>query len=191
MYAQTCTTCGGQGFTISNPCNKCHGKCRNQEYDKFTVTIPAGVFDGAELRISGKGDAGIFGGKSGDLFVRIHVMPDKKFQRVNDDLVSTLMLTYPQLVLGCQVEIENIDGKKQTIKVPRGCAVGEKIIIPGKGFKNLRSNVNGNLVIITQCHIPSKLDAEAKTLLTKYSDKIGTDIQEESGILSFFKKFLG
>lgn len=190
MYAQTCGTCGGQGFMISNPCSKCHGKCRTQEYDKFTVTIPAGVFDGAELRITGKGDAGIFGGKPGDLFVRVHVMPDKKFQRVNDDLVSTLMLTYPQLVLGCQVEIENIDGKKQTIKIPRGCAVGEKIIVPGKGFKNLRSSVSGNLVIVTQCHVPSKLDADAKALLTQYSDKIGTEIQE-GGILSFFKKFLG
>lgn len=190
MYAQNCSTCTGQGFIISNPCDKCKGKCRTQEYDKFTVTIPAGVYDGAELRITSKGDAGVFGGESGNLYVRIHVSADKKFHRVNDDLVSTLMLTYPQLVLGCQVEIENIDGNKQMIKVPRGCAVGEKIIVPGKGFKNIRSKVSGNLVIITECHVPKKIDADAKKLLTQYSDKIGTDTNE-GGILSFFKKFLG
>lgn len=191
MYAQTCGSCSGEGFTIPNPCSDCSGKSRTQEYDKFTVTIPAGVFDGAELRITDKGDAGVFGGRSGDLYVRVHVSPDKKFQRVSDDLVSTLMLTYPQLALGCQVEIENIDGKKQLIKVPRGCAVGEKIIIPGKGFMNLRSKIRGNLVIVTQCHVPKKLSADAKKLLNEYSDKIGTDTQEESGIISFFKKFLG
>ena len=190
MYAQACDSCSGQGFIISTPCSTCNGKCRTQEYDKFSVTIPSGIYDGAELRITGKGDAGVFGGKSGDLYVRIHITPDKKFERMNDDLVSTLMLTYPQLVLGCQVEIENIDGTKQNVKVPRGCAVGEKIIVPGKGFKNLRSKIYGNLVIITQCHIPKKLDADTKKLLTQYSDKIGT-AAEDGGILSFFKKFLG
>lgn len=190
MYAQPCGTCSGQGFIISKPCPKCKGKCRTQEYDKFTLTIPAGVFDGAELRIGQKGDAGIFGGSPGDLYVRVCVLKDKKFERSNDDLVSTLTLTYPQLVLGCQVEIENIDGTKQTIKIPRGCAVGEKILVPGKGFANIRSKVRGNLVIITKCHIPKKLDAATKKILTEYSDRIGTDT-DQGGILSFFKKFLG
>ncbi len=191
MYAQTCTTCAGEGFIISNPCSACSGKSRTQKYDKFTVTIPAGVYDGAELRITGKGDAGVYGGRSGDLFIRICVLQDKKFHREGDNLVSTLMLTYPQLVFGCQVEIENIDGSKQMVKVPRGCPIGEKIIVPGKGFANVRrKGVKGNLVIIAQCHVPKKISAEAKKLLNSYSDIIGTYTQD-SGIISFFKKFLG
>lgn len=191
MYSQPCSTCSGEGFVITNPCDTCNGKSRIQKYDKLIVTIPAGIYDGAELRLTGKGDAGIFGGRSGDLFIKVGILSDKKFQREGDDLVSTLMLTYPQLVLGCQVEIESIDDTKQLVKVPRGCPVGEKIIIPGKGFENLRrKGVRGNLVIITQCHIPKKISADAKKLLTDYSSIIGTST-EDGGIVSFFKKFLG
>ncbi len=191
MYSQTCSSCNGEGFVINDPCPGCNGKCRIQKYDKLNVTIPTGVYDGAELRLTGKGDAGIYGGRSGDLYIRIGVLSDKKFKREGDDLVSTLMLTYPQLVLGSQVEIESIDESKQTIKVPKGCPVGEKIIIPGKGFENIRKKgFRGNLVIITQCHIPKKISAEAKETLTQYSNLIGTNA-DEGGIISFFKKFLG
>ncbi len=191
MYSQTCSTCSGEGFIITNPCDSCNGKSRTQKYDKFTVTIPAGVYDGTELRINGKGDAGVYGGRSGDLFIRIQMLEDKKFTRQGDDLASTLTLTYPQLVLGCQVEIESIDGNKQLIKIPKGCTVGEKIVVPGKGFENLRrKGVRGNLVIITQCHIPKKIPADAKDLLTKYSSIVGINTKD-NGIASFFKKFLG
>ena len=190
MYAQTCGTCNGEGSIITNPCDTCKGKSRVQQYDKFTVTIPAGIYDGAELRINGKGDAGVYGGKSGDLFIRIHVTPDKKFHRQEDDLVSTLTLTYPQLVLGCQVEIEGIDGTKNLIRVPKGCSVGEKITVPGKGFINLRSKKRGALVVVTECHVPKTVSAEAKKLLGDYSKEIGTST-DNGGIVSFFKKFLG
>lgn len=191
MYQQTCGTCHGNGYTIPSPCPTCGGQSRVQKYDKFSVTIPEGIFDGADLRITGKGDAGIFGGPFGDLFLKIHVTPDKNFRRVGDDLECDLTLTYPQLVFGCQVEIEHIDGTKLLVKVSKGCPVGERIIIAGKGFKKLRSSVRGNLVVITQCHIPTKLDAAAKRLLTDYSTLIGTDTQASGGIGSFFKRFLG
>lgn len=191
MYAQTCSSCAGEGFTISNPCSSCHGKSRIQKYDSFTVTIPAGVYNEAELRITGKGDAGVYGGKTGELFIRIHTLQDKKFRREGDDLISDLTCTYPQLVFGCQVEIELIDGSTQTFKIPKGTAVGEKIVIPGKGFANVRrKGVRGNLVIVIQCHIPKKISAEAKKSLSEYADVIGNDT-DEGGIVSFFKKFLG
>ena len=72
------------------------------------------------------------------------------------------MLTYPQLVFGCQIEVESIDGTKENIKIPKGCIVGERIIISGKGFSSIRSKANGNLVVTTQCIIPKKLSQEAK-----------------------------
>ncbi len=191
MYSQTCSNCSGEGFVITNPCDGCGGKSRIQRYEKFNVTVPAGIYDGAELRLSGKGDAGIFGGRSGDLYIKVGVLSDKKFHRERDDLVCILTLTYPQLALGSQVEIESIDGSKQPVKVPKGCAVGEKIIIPGKGFENIRKKgVRGNLVVITQCHVPKKISADAKKILTEYSNIIGTNT-ENGGIVSFFKKFLG
>ena len=190
-FAQPCRACGGEGFTIPSPCTNCKSQSRVQKYDKFTVTIPAGAFDGAELRITEKGDAGVYGGRSGDLFLKIKITPDKKFSRIENDLHCSLMVTYPQLVFGCQVEIENIDGTKEPVKIPKGCAVDEKIMIPGKGFVNLRNKNHGNLVITVKCHIPTKISPEAKELLTKYSETIGTEAKSDSSLMGFFKKFLG
>lgn len=191
-FAQPCSACGANGFTIPSPCKTCKGQSRVQKYDKFTVNIPAGIYTDAELRVTAKGDAGVYGGSSGSLYVKIKILADKKFKRVEDDLVCTMMLTYPQLVLGCQIEIENIDGTKETVKVPKGCPVGEKITSPGKGFIKLRNKTRGNLVVITQCHIPKKLSADAKKLLTDYSDIVGTEAKDDEWSISgFFKKFLG
>lgn len=192
MYAQPCGACKGQGYTIPSPCPDCRGQSRKQIFDKFTVTIPAGIFDGAELRIANKGDAGVYGGQTGDLYLKVSIQPDKKFSRVDDDLHCTVVLTYPQLVLGSQIEIENIDGSKESIKIPKGCPVGERIIIAGKGFPRLRGTGKGNLIVITNCDIPKKISNEAKEALTQYSTLIGTSVSEASGgIAGFFKKFLG
>lgn len=193
LYSQTCSTCAGKGFTIPHPCPGCNGQTRKQQYDKFTVNIPAGIFDGADLRVPEKGDAGIFGGPYGDLYLKIRIIADKKFKRKGDDVECTIMLTYPQLVFGCQLEIENIDGTKENIKIPKGCPVGERIVIPGKGFIVLRSTKRGSLIVITQCHIPNKLTTEAKEELKKYSEMIGTSTENTgTGTISgFFKKFLG
>lgn len=191
MYAQACGACRGQGFTIPSPCKECGGQSRVQKMDKFTVNIPAGVYQHAELRISGKGDAGVFGGAAGDLFLRIRIKPDPNFRRHEDDLECNLMLTYPQLVLGAQVEIETIDGQKETIKIPKGCPVGERIVIAGKGFPRLRGKGAGSLVIITQCHIPKKLSSETKEALTNYAEKLEAPQNCDGYIMGFFKKFLG
>jgi len=191
MYAQPCNACSGQGYVITDPCPTCRGSSREKEYAKFTITIPAGVYNGAELRSVGKGDAGVYGGATGNLYVKVHVLPDKKFKRVGDDLECSVTATYPQLVLGAQLEIESIDGTKQAIKIPKGCPVGERIIIPGKGFPRLRTNARGNLVVITKCHIPKKLSADAKALLKQYADIIGNEPEENGSIAGFFKRFLG
>jgi molecular chaperone DnaJ len=192
MYSQPCSACSGNGFINPSPCAGCNGQSRIQKYDKFTVNIPRGIYDGAELRVSEKADAGIYGGPAGDLFLRIHVKEDKNFKRDGDDLICIVMLTYPQLTLGCQIDIESIDETKHAVKIPKGCPVGEHIVLSGEGFYKLRGKTRGNLVIITQCFIPQKLSAEAKKKLQEYSELIGTQTNNSEGtISSFFKKFLG
>ncbi len=190
-FSQVCNTCHGQGFRITNPCPECRGQSRIQKHEKLVVTIPAGIYHNAELRILEKGDAGIFGGESGDLYLIVEVTADKTFHRKDYDLVTHLTLPYPQLVLGCQIEIENIDGSKETIKVPRGCPVGKEIIVEGKGFAKLRGPGRGNLVIIINCDIPTKLNEETKAALLSYAQKLGNASQQQGGIVGFFKKFLG
>jgi molecular chaperone DnaJ len=191
VFSQNCSDCGGKGYNIPNPCPSCNGQSRIQKYEKFTITIPEGVENGTELRVAKKGDAGVYGGASGDLFIKIKVTPDKKFKRSGNDLVCTLLLTYPQLVFGSQIEVVSIDGSKEMLKVPKACPVGEKIIVPGKGFHDIRGSHRGNLVVITECQIPRKLNAQAKELLMNYAQV--SEAAEESGssILGFFKKFLG
>lgn len=191
MYAQACSSCHGQGFIIPTPCVACNGQSRVQRYDKFTVNIPRGIFNNAELRVSEKADAGLYGGPAGDLFLHIRVKEDKVFKRDQDDLICHVMLTYPQLTLGCQVDVESIDDTKHTIKIPKGCPVGEKIVISGEGFYKLRGKTRGNLIIITQCFIPTKISTDAKKKLQEYSDIVGNQANEEGFITSFFKKFLG
>ena len=193
VYTQTCTHCAGQGFAIPSPCSKCQGRCRKQQYSNLKVTIPAGIKNGMQIAARSKGDAGIFGGSSGDLLITIHVQEDKQFKRVGNDLVCNLTLTYPQLVFGSQVEIELIDKTKVAVKVPKESAVGKEIIVAGKGFKELRGTHRGNLVVITRCAIPKKLSAKAKKALKEYSQEIGTTVSKDSGgtISAFFKKFLG
>jgi len=191
-FAQPCKDCQGQGFKIKTPCQDCKGQSRRKEQEMVTVSIPKGIFHGAEIRVPGKGDAGVYGGSQGDLYLNISVENDKKFHRENDDLVCSVMLTYPQLVFGCQINVELIDGTQESIKIPKGCSVGEKILVPGKGFAKIRGVGSGNLVIITQCHIPKKLDDSSKNLLKNYSESIGTEPKQEDGFISsFFKKFLG
>jgi molecular chaperone DnaJ len=191
VYAQTCNTCGGQGYTIPSPCPVCSGQSRIQQYETITVTIPKGIFDGAELRLAEKGDAGVYGGPSGDAILKVHISPDPKFKRVGDDLVCNVILSYPQLVLGCQMEIESIDGTKEAVKFPRGCPVGKEIIIPGKGFQKIRGNASGNLIVIAQCSIPKKLSAEAKKVLLEYANLLENEAADSNSITGFFKKFLG
>lgn len=191
-FAQPCKECQGQGFKIKNVCPDCQGQSRRKEQEMVTVSIPKGIFHNADVRVPSKGDAGVYGGPSGDLFLHIIIQADKRFTREDDNLVCSVMLTYPQLVFGCQINVELIDGIQESIKIPKACSVGEKIVIHGKGFSKLRGVGTGNLVIITQCQIPKKLNDQAKELLKNYSDAVGTETKSEDGFISsFFKKFLG
>ncbi|MBM3886775.1 molecular chaperone DnaJ, partial [Candidatus Dependentiae bacterium] len=191
-YSQPCSSCHGQGFSIPSPCKECRGQTRIQKHEKLTINIPAGIYDGAELRLSGKGDAGIFGGQAGDLYVVIHLQADHAYTRRNLDLVTSIHLTYPQLVLGCQIEVKTLDDATETIKIPKGCQVGKEIVIAGKGFANLHGKGRGNLIFITQCDIPTSLSDDAKQALLVYAEKLGNaSSSRDGGITGFFKKFLG
>ena len=191
-FSQPCSACWGKGYTIPHPCADCKGQSRIQKHERLTITIPAGIYNEAELRVTGKGDSGIFGGPSGNLYLRVDVKKDKNYFRRDNDLVTYLTLTYPQLVLGSHIEVTNIDGTKHTVKIPKGCPVGKEINVVGKGFPNLHSSSGkGNLVFIVQCDIPRRLNQETNDALLDYAKKLGNQTSDNDGIIGFFKKFLG
>lgn len=189
---QPCNKCGGQGYLIPSPCPACKGQSRVQQYETKSVKIPKGIHDKAKLTLAGMGDAGVYGGPAGDLILMVTIAPHKKFSREEDDLISKVVFTYPQLVFGCEVEIESIDGSQELLKVPRGTQVGAKLKIPSKGFPRQRGKGRGNLIIITECDIPTKLSSQAEKKLTEYSEIIGDKPEDKNrGLGSFFKRFLG
>lgn len=191
-FTQACGNCSGEGFIIESPCQACRGQSRIQKYDTISITIPQGIYDEAHLRVSGKGDAGVYGGPSGDLILVVHIMPHKHFKRTGDNIECTVKVTYPQLVFGCQMEIENIDLSKENLKIPQGCPVNERITVAGKGFHKVRGKGRGDLIVTVLCDIPKKLSSDAHAKLKEYSEIIGTKTDNNSGTISgFFKKFLG
>ena len=177
---------------IDSPCQKCSGRSRIQKRERLQIKIPAGIRDGARLRISKKGDAGVYGGSSGDLYIVVHVEKDKRFYRSGKDLVTNVELTYPQLTLGAQIEIENIDDKKIAVRIPKATAVGEKIRVRNKGFKSLSGEDRGDLVVVVGCLIPKKSTEEERQLLIKYESELKKrmDKSKSDGLRGFFKRFL-
>lgn len=185
-----CPQCHGEGLIVKNPCSNCKGSGRIRTNKETTVSIPAGIETGNILAMSELGDAGIHGGKYGNLMIAVRVQTDKTFTREGNDLLSTLKLPYPHLVFGCEILVKSIDENEELLKIPAGSQVGSKITIKGKGFHKPNSSSKGNFIVTLTCDIPSSLSIEAEKNLKQYAANL--EIQEKKsseGFLSgFFKK---
>lgn len=184
-----CNKCNGEGLIITNPCKTCRGSGRIRKSEITTISIPNGVESGTILPIPNMGDAGIYGGEYGDLLIAIKVQIDKIFTRRDADLESIIQLSYPHLVFGCEIMIRSIDDSEELLKIPTGCAVGEKIIIKNKGFFKIGTKNRGNFIITVTCDIPKKLSPQASEDLKKFSCHLDDSEKKSEGFLSgFFKK---
>ena len=190
--APTCPTCGGTGFVharqgffaVETPCPDCNGlgkkidkKCSAcdgtgtvNKQRTLDVKIPAGIMDGARLRMAGMGEAAPNGGTPGDFYIDIHIRPDKRFERVGNDLLMRMYLDFATLALGGEIEVETIDDKKLSVKIPSGTQVGEKLRVRGHGMPNGRGGF-GDLYIEIGITIPKKLTEKQKKALNEFSDK--------------------
>ncbi|MFH1724614.1 MAG: molecular chaperone DnaJ [Elusimicrobiota bacterium] len=130
---QTCSSCGGEGRIIETPCQSCKGAGRQRLRHKLTIRVPAGVYDGATLRIAGEGEAGSRGGPAGDLYVHVRLMPHPWFAREDDDLIYERRITYPEAALGTKLSVPTISGEKARIKIPPGTRDGMTFRIKDKG----------------------------------------------------------
>lgn len=189
IMEQTCRKCGGSGKVIKNPCKKCNGTGRFNKNKTLTVKIPAGVDNGSKIKLAGEGEAGLNGGKSGDLFVFVNVKKHDIFTRDKNDLCLKVGILPTTAMIGGDVEIPTIDGGKATIKIPAGAQDGDKIKLTGKGMPVLGSGGRiGNLVVTAKIDIPKNLTTEEKKLIEELDKKL-----QESGQVSngFFKKWFG
>ncbi len=159
----SCHSCSGTGERITKPCKECHGRGRTKEEKKVNVTFPAGVDSGNRLRLSGEGDEGSSGGRSGDLYILLNVKEDPVFRREGNNLLRDLNITFSQAVLGDDITTGSFAGKEK-IKIQPGTLDGNIIKIKGKGFKNLNGWGKGDLIIILHLITPSNLSKIEKKL---------------------------
>jgi len=162
-----CPDCHGEGQKPEKPCIVCKGDGRIRGEEDVKINIPAGVDNNQILKVAEKGDAGKRSAKAGDLFVRIFISKHPIFERRGDDLFASLPITYSQAVLGGEVEIDSLDGKKIILKVPAGSESGKIFKISGRGIPHFSGFGRGNLYLRLVLETPKKLTKDQKELLRK------------------------
>jgi molecular chaperone DnaJ len=169
--AKTCSVCGGTGTLIVDPCPTCHGETRLQAEHTILVKVPAGVEQDTRIRYQGEGEAGRFGGPSGDLYVILNVRAHKFFERDGDDLHCVLPISFPQAALGTELEIQTLDGV-ETIKIPEGTQSGRAFKLRGKGVPHLNERGKGDLIVEIRVQTPAKLNKQQKELLRQLGETL-------------------
>ncbi len=165
----TCSTCGGEGKIVKEKCKECSGEGIVYGEEVVTVKIPAGVGEGMQLTMSGKGNAGKHNGISGDLLILIEEEPDKDLIRDEDDLIYNLLLSFPKAALGGTVEIPTVDGKVK-VKIEAGTQPGKVLRIRGKGLPSVNGYGTGDLLVNISIYVPETLNKEEKKWLEKMED---------------------
>ncbi|KRA57385.1 molecular chaperone DnaJ [Caulobacter sp. Root656] len=177
---RACPRCGGSGRLVLDPCQTCHGHGQVRRERVLSVRIPAGVDDGARIRLAGEGDAGVRGGPRGDLYLFLSVIPHELFERDGLDLLCTVPVPMTVAALGgdidapCLLGGENCDGSnRMTVKVPEGSQTGKTVRLKGKGMPSLRSRQRGDLVVELFVETPTHLSARQKELLQELAGLCG------------------
>jgi molecular chaperone DnaJ len=165
----TCPTCHGTGKVPEKSCTVCHGTAVQRRQKALTVKIPAGVDNGATIRLSGQGAAPRGGGPKGDLYVQIHVRPDRRFVRHGRDIHSEASIPMTSAALGTEIPVETVDGQVK-LKIPAGSQSGKVFKLSGRGVPGLgRSTSRGDHLVTITVEIPTKLSARQRELLEQFA----------------------
>ncbi len=187
----TCPNCNGEGTQITAKCGNCKGEGRVYDEDTITMDIPAGVQDGMQLSMGGAGNAGERGGPPGDLLILIEEEKHPQLRRNDLDVIYHLNLSFPDIVLGTQVEVPTIDGKAK-IKIPAGTQSGKLFRLKGKGFPAFQSYEKGDQLVQVNAWTPQNLSDDEKHLLEKLKNSnnfaAGTEAKEVKEDRGFFDK---
>lgn len=159
-----CPSCGGAGKKASVNCKHCGGDGIVRNESHYKIKIPAGIDNGEAIRLSGKGEAAGPQGAPGDLYVRVHVKPEKGFSRDGYDLYSEARISYPQAVLGDKIEIDTLEGKKKLV-IPSGTQSHQQFRLKGLGVTRLHGSGRGDQYVTVIVDVPKKVGRKAKKLL--------------------------
>jgi molecular chaperone DnaJ len=159
-----CPACDGEGRVIVDACAKCGGQGVEAAEETFSVRVPAGVSTGNYIPLRGQGDAGPRGGPPGDVFVVIEELEDPVFQRLGDDVITDVFITYPQAALGASVEVPTLDGKA-VLKIPPGTQSHRIFRMREKGLGRLHGSGRGDQLVRVIVHTPESFSRREKQLL--------------------------
>jgi molecular chaperone DnaJ len=183
----TCPACNGEGTLITAKCGTCKGEGRVFGEDTVSIDIPAGVQEGMQLSVGGKGNAGERGGPAGDLIVLIEEEPHEQLHRDGLNVAYELYLSISDAVFGIQLEIPTIDGKAK-IKIPAGTQSGKIFRLKGKGFPSVNSYEKGDQLVHVNVWTPQHLTAEEKAIMEKLNHSPNFQPKPDKNEPSFFDK---
>jgi molecular chaperone DnaJ len=172
MITTACNRCGGAGQVIRHACPACEGGGVIPVEDTISVNIPAGVEDGATLRVAGRGEASARGGRAGNLYVGIRVVPDPRFERDGADLHTEVEISFAQAALGAQLMAPSLD-EDLPIEIERGSQPGDTIVLRGKGLPHLRERGHGDIIVHLRLVVPESLTPEQEERLRAFADVMG------------------
>jgi molecular chaperone DnaJ len=182
-----CPACHGEGQVIADPCPACRGQGRIQGRHTVEVTIPAGVDDDVNLRLTGEGEPGPRGGPSGDLYLGFRVKPHPTLVRRGQDLLYELPVSVPQAVLGDTITITTVDGE-HPIEVPPGTQPGRQIKMHGLGVPHVRTGRRGDLICVVRVVVPSHLSHQDKTLYEQLEGREGKPAEVKKGFFDSLRE---
>ncbi len=183
--SRTCDRCDGLGTVVTNPCSTCGGQGRVRSRKTINVTIPAGVDDGSQLKISGEGEAGLRGGPPGNLYIVLDVEPHPLFDRHGDDILIEVPISFATAALGATIEVPTLDGKAR-LKIPAGTQSGKIFRLRGKGITNLHGYGKGDEHVRIIVETPQRLNRQQREILQRFEEISGD--KEHPMRESFFRK---
>jgi molecular chaperone DnaJ len=166
-FSEPCTTCGGSGRKVTDPCTNCRGSGVETRTRDVRTRIPAGVRNGARIRLKGKGEAGSYGGPAGDLYVNVHVEPHELFGQRGDNLTLRLPITIGEAALGTKITLPTIDDPV-TLKIPAGTENGKTLRVKGKGAPRANGG-RGDLLVTVEVAVPRKLTRTQRKMLEEFA----------------------
>ncbi len=181
-----CPKCQGNGKIIETPCRKCSGHGVYPKKSNIKVQVPAGIDDGARLRVTGQGESGANGAPPGDLYCDIHIKPHSIFKRQDYDIICEFPITFTQAALGCEIEVPTILGKMRKVRIPAGIQSDDIISVKGEGFPNVRGYGVGNMLVYVVVETPTKLTPRQEELLREFAESEHKNVTPKRK--SFFQK---
>jgi len=187
----TCGRCAGEGEVVSTPCSKCRGQKRARAQKTIAITVPPGVDNGTQIRLSEEGEAGMRGGMAGNLYVVISVRKHPYFKRQNSHIFLQLPINVAQAALGDEIEVPTLDGTEKVI-VPAATQTGETFRLRNKGVPYLRGEGRGDQLVTVYVVTPKKLTPEQRQLFEQLSKTLGSEVipQGEKGFFDRLKNVL-